>query len=186
MTEFVNITKVNVALDYVPVDVCNRISIKLNSIDSQNSGNEFNLWEATAGDPDFELLKQALKDTATTLVRTDSNTVTSVDVGRAWPVGYRDWEAHAPHHHGSSFVVGVAYIDVSEDSGDLLIQDPLAAYDWINRLDKRTTGSCRASVPITPITGMVLAMPGYLVHSTEPKPAGKRRLVIATNFFPTE
>ena len=182
MTEFINITKVNVAVDYIPVDVCQRITNKLGRIDSTDSGTEFNLWDHTVNDPDFEILKTAFTNTANELVRADSNTVDSVRIARAWPLAYRDYESHAPHHHGGTFVVGVAYVDVSEDSGDLLVQDPLAAHFWVNRNDKRTYGSCRASVPITPVTGMILVMPGYLVHSTEPKPAGKRRLIIATNF----
>ena len=182
MATFQNISKVNVAIDYIPEDVCQRITSKIRSIDSTASGTEFNLWDHTKDDPDFEILKTALTNAANELVRADSNTVDQVRLARAWPVSYKDYEAHAPHHHGGTFVVGVAYVDVSEDSGDLLVQDPLAAYNWINRNDKRTYGSCRASVPITPVTGMIVVMPGYLVHSTEPKPAGKRRLIIATNF----
>ena len=182
MTEFVNITKVNVAIGQLPIDICQRISTKLGRIKSTDTGTEFNLWERTVGDPDFDTLKSAFVSTANDLVQADSNTVDQVQIARAWPIAYRDNEHHAPHHHGGTFVVGVAYIDVSEDSGDLLVQDPLSAHFWINHNDKRTYGSCRASVPITPVTGMIVVMPGYLVHSTEPKPPGKKRLIIATNF----
>ena len=182
MTELVNITKVNVGIGQLPIDVCHRIALKLSRIKSTDTGTEFNLWDRTIGDPDFDALKSAFLNTANDLVQADSNTVSQVQIARAWPISYRDYEHHAPHHHGGTFVVGVAYIDVSEDSGDLLIQDPLSAHFWINHNDKRTYGSCRASVPITPVTGMIVVMPGYLVHSTEPKPLGKKRLIIATNF----
>lgn len=180
MTKLVNLTKINIGIDYIPVDVCQRIKQKLATINSKVT--DFNLWDFTHDDTDFQLLKDTFLSAATMLVREDSNTVDNLELARAWAVGYKDWEYQAPHHHGGTFVIGVAYIDVSEDSGDLLIQDPLASYNWINRDDKRLVGNRRASMPITPTTGMIVVMPGYLIHSTEPKPVGKTRLVIATNF----
>lgn len=182
MPKIVNISRVDIITDTISVDSCHRIKNKLGRINSKDSTVEFNIWDHVAGDPDFDLLKSKFLECANLLVKTNSNTVDNLTLGRGWPVGYKDWEYQAPHHHGSTFVVGVAYIDVSDDSGDLLVQDPLAAYDWIDRTDKRMNGNCRASIPVTPVTGMIIVMPGYLIHSTEPKPAGKTRLVLATNF----
>lgn len=182
MPDIFNISKVDIVTDSIPVDVCQRIKSKLWKINSRDSKVEFNIWDHVEGDEDFAVLRSKFLECANLLVRENSNTVDQLSLGRGWPVGYKDWEYQAPHHHGGTFVVGVAYIDVSEDSGDLLIQDPLAAFDWFDREDKRMSGNCRVSVPVTPETGMVIVMPGYLVHSTEPKPVGKTRLVLATNF----
>jgi Putative 2OG-Fe(II) oxygenase len=181
LTEFVELSRVDIAVNYIPVEVCQEIRKAMRNINARSIGTEFNLWDH-GHENCFQILKFKFLETAEDLVKEKSNTVSKLELDRAWVNNYQDGEYIAPHHHGNSFVVAIAYIDVSEDSGDLLIQDPLTQYHWHNRIDKRKTGSTRASLAITPSTGMIVAMPGYLIHSSEPKPPGKNRFIVATNY----
>ena len=183
MTKFVELSRVVIAQAEVPADYARSLVPYIRKIYSENKfkTREFNIWDH-AEDSVFDQIKNAFVSTAQDLVRGHSNTVTDVSLDRSWARNYDDGDYIAPHIHGGNFIAGVVYLDVSEDSGDLLIQDPLAQYNWHSRNDKRTVGDGRVSMAITPYTGLIVVMPGYLIHSSEPKPAGKRRFILSTNF----
>ena len=178
MTEFVNITTVDVAVDNLDIELCNRIAQKIQTITTVNQ--EFNIWQYFAGDADFDQLGDAMVMTGQALLDRRSNKNIKCELGRGWVVEYDNNGYQTPHHHGRTLMVGIAYIDFDDNAGDLLLQDPLSVFDWVDRFDQ--LGNCRASVHVTPKQGMLVAMPGYLIHSTQPKPPGKRRVIISTNF----
>lgn len=182
MTNFIEISKIEIAVDYIPKEVCKRIKNAVQQIRSDGNDPEWSLWDHTAKNSDVQILKDKFLEVSRSLLNKNSNTVKNLPLDRAWYTNYKDNEYIGPHHHGNSFIVGIAYIDVDEDSGDLLIQDPLSSYNWINRKHRRQSGNCSANIPITPVTGMVVVMPGYLIHSSEPKYPGKSRFIISTNF----
>jgi hypothetical protein len=183
--QLVNITKVDALIDHFPLDSIAELIVKLRSVKKRDNVDEFNLWDETLGDPTFQTLKEKFLSMGNELMSQNSNTRSTLNLERAWINRYKDGEYIAPHHHGSSFMIGILYLYIDEDGGDLLIQDPLIAYSWKNIDDKRRFGNCRASIPITPVTGMMVVMPGFLIHSSEPKPAGKQRIVLSTNFSAT-
>lgn len=85
-----------------------------------------------------------------------------------------------PHSHPLSFMVGVYYVQVPPNSGDILLHDPRGSVLWpepeaVTETDKQT----RAYHRITPIEGQLLLFPGYLVHSVEPNFSKDARISIA-------
>ena len=180
MTEFVNITTVDIAVDKVSVDLCSRITQKIQTLNIIIKDQDFNLWDYFKNDPDFEQLGSAMVAVGQALLDRRSNKSIKCELGRGWIVNYGTGNYQTPHHHGRTLMVGIAYIDFDVEAGDLLLQDPLSMFDWVDRFDH--LGNCRASVHVTPEAGMLVAMPGYLIHSTQPKPPGKQRIIISTNF----
>jgi uncharacterized protein (TIGR02466 family) len=69
-----------------------------------------------------------------------------------------------PHNHPVSALTAVYYVAVPKNSGDILLHDPRGGidYSWWSYNERR-----RPFVRITPKTGTMLIMPGYLVHSVE-------------------
>lgn len=96
----------------------------------------------------------------------------------------------SPHHHGTARLVGVYYVNAKPGQGDILLHDPRCGVNWQEPLaktdpDKRT----RAFHRITPVSGMLLLFPGYLIHSVEHNPTTETRLSIAIEVYtktPTE
>ena len=87
-----------------------------------------------------------------------------------------------PHSHPLSFIVGVYYIQVPPNSGDILLHDPRGSVLWpepqaVTEKYKQTRSYHR----ITPIEGQLLLFPGYLVHSVEPNFSKNVRISIAMN-----
>ncbi len=80
-------------------------------------------------------------------------------------------ENDTPHSHiGKSLLVGVYYLDVEDNSGDLLLHDPRGAVSW-EKLNftpddpKGWTG--RTYHRIKPKNGLLIMFPGFLIHSVE-------------------
>lgn len=180
MTDFVNITTVDIAVDQIDADVCSRIAHKIQTLDIVIKDQNFNLWNHFKDDNDFKQLGSAMVAVGQSLLDRRSNKGIKCELGRGWIVSYDNDSYQTPHHHGRTLMVGIAYIDFDVGAGDLLLQDPLSMFDWVDRFDQ--LGNCRASVHVTPKAGMLVAMPGYLIHSTQPKPPGKKRVIISTNF----
>lgn len=69
-----------------------------------------------------------------------------------------------PHNHPVSALTAVYYVDVPPKSGDILLHDPRGGidYSWWSYNERR-----RPFMRITPVAGMLLIFPGYLVHSVE-------------------
>lgn len=90
-----------------------------------------------------------------------------------------------PHHHIGSLLVGVYYMKVPENSGDLLIHDPRGAITWENLNcepnDPDPLKSARMYHRIKPKTGLMVLMPGFLQHSVEANLSNQDRYSIVFN-----
>lgn len=88
-----------------------------------------------------------------------------------------------PHHHPNYQIVGVYYVSVPKNSGDILLHDPRGSIIWY---DPETTSDnffkgVRPFHRVTPAAGMLLLFPGYLIHSVESNLSDELRLSIAIN-----
>ena len=91
-----------------------------------------------------------------------------------------------PHHHvGMSTLVGVYYIDVPNNSGDILLHDPRGATAWSNLgftpNDPIATKTARCYHRIKPQNGLLLLFPSFLVHSVETNLSNQNRISIVIN-----
>lgn len=88
---------------------------------------------------------------------------------------------NSPHHHPDCPLAVVYYVQVPENSGDILLHDPRGAITWqdSNARTDVTWQSYRPYHKITPTPGMLLIFPGYIVHSVESNLSQDLRLSIA-------
>jgi uncharacterized protein (TIGR02466 family) len=86
------------------------------------------------------------------------------------------------HSHRATEIVVVYYLQVPENSGRLLVKDPME-YHWnssisINRGQRDISGG----YPIDVSAGDVLFFPGWLYHSTEESTADEPRYIMSINY----
>ena len=92
---------------------------------------------------------------------------------------------NSPHHHPECMLAVVYYVKVPENSGDILLHDPRGSILWQDpqaRTDV-TWESYRPYHKITPVPGMLLIFPGYIVHSVESNLSQEMRLSIAISTY---
>lgn len=88
---------------------------------------------------------------------------------------------NSPHHHPDCMLAVVYYVKVPEKSGDILLHDPRGSILWQDP-QARTDVDWKSYRPyhkITPVPGMLLIFPGYVVHSVESNLSNELRLSIA-------
>ena len=101
---------------------------------------------------------------------------------RNWPKGYTyDWrsrrniympgENDSPHYHPEPDLIAVFYVDIPENSGDILFFETRGAVGpfwrdkWESKDKKGRTG--RVYHRIAPKPGMLVLFPNYLFHEVE-------------------
>jgi hypothetical protein len=98
----------------------------------------------------------------------------------------RPFESDTPHHHiGKSIIVGVYYVDVHSNSGDILLHDPRGALTWENLgyvpNDPVANKTARCYHRIKPQNGLLVLFPGFLIHSVETNLSNQNRTSIVIN-----
>ena len=88
---------------------------------------------------------------------------------------------NSPHHHPECLLAVVYYVAVPNNSGDILLHDPRGSVLWRDPQARTdiTWDSYRPYHKITPTPGMLLIIPGYVVHSVESNLSKEMRLSIA-------
>jgi hypothetical protein len=158
-----------------------RIRGKLQSI-------QYNLWD----DPSAELLELrrmfelAMGNYIDDFLRPQTKNTCTFEM-RAWLRIDRPKEVKAPHTHGDSNVVATYYpqVDVADHRASDTARDRLMEGSLL-LLDPRSGVLFRAeksepTYAITPQAGMMVIIPGYLCHWTNPVSDGDRRICIANN-----
>lgn len=90
-----------------------------------------------------------------------------------------------PHHHVGSILVGIYYVDVPQNAGDLLLHDPRNAVSWNNLNyepnDPFPEKYYRSYHRIKPYEGLLVFLPGFLEHSVETNLSQQNRISIVFN-----
>lgn len=90
----------------------------------------------------------------------------------------------SPHHHGNAKLVGVYYVSAKPGQGDILLHDSRGSVNWTDPQAVTDPGKfMRSFHRITPVSGMLLLFPGYLIHSVEPNLTNDVRLSIAIEVY---
>lgn len=98
--------------------------------------------------------------------------------GRQNPIQPR--ESDTPHWHPDKTLIGVYYVFVPENSGDILLHDPRGAVErtWTEPTAPKEFRGSRTFYRIRPESGLLLFFPSYLVHSVETNLSNQTRLSI--------
>lgn len=111
-----------------------------------------------------------------------SNATVSIQ-GRQNPV--LPLESDTPHWHPDKTLIGVYYVDVPENSGDILLHDPRGAVEktWCEPTAPEESKGSRIFYRLTPKPGMLVFFPSYLVHSVETNLSNQTRLSIIIDVY---
>ena len=95
-------------------------------------------------------------------------------------------ENDTPHSHiAKSLLVGVYYLDVGDNTGDLLLHDPRGGVVWDNLdfipNDPIKEKTSRTYHRIKPENGLLIMFPSYLIHSVENNMSKNPRKSIVIN-----
>ena len=80
------------------------------------------------------------------------------------------------HHHFTSAVATVFYVEGSERCGDLVLIDPRGANPYFDSMQGNI------DIRIAPVPGKLVAFPGALIHGVDSNPTTVTRTVIAGNW----
>lgn len=93
-------------------------------------------------------------------------------------------QCDSPHHHSFAKLVGVYYIKAEPGQGDILLHDPRTGVNWQDPQARTDAGkTMRTFHRITPVSGMLLLFPGYLVHSVEHNATDDVRVSVAIEVY---
>ena len=106
-------------------------------------------------------------------------------VGRQNPV--EPLESDTPHWHPDKTLIGVYYVSVPENSGDILLHDPRGAVErtWCEPTAPQESKGSRTFYRLRPQAGMLVFFPSYLVHSVETNLSNQTRLSIIIDVYAT-
>jgi hypothetical protein len=94
-------------------------------------------------------------------------------------------ELDTPHYHYGQKLVAVYYIKAEPKCGDIIFHDPRGGTDWedINARTEDNGKTQRTYHRVTPVPGMLVLFPNYLIHSVEPNFSNTLRLSIAISIY---
>ena len=90
-----------------------------------------------------------------------------------------------PHNHGTALVGWVYYIDIPEDSGDIVFLNPIGNNSWdffYRAEDPRAPATHDFLYKFKPKNGDLLIFPGWLAHYVEPNNSANNRISIAGEY----
>lgn len=141
--------------------------------------------------PDFDILKnnkneftEWVKSCCIDYVSKFYKQPFTVDFKRSWITTQNYGEPNEAHSHGATDVVGVYYIQSTEEHPDLVIYDPRAPHIF-NEAKIIKNGNvicdCARSTVVKTLTGKLVFFPGYLLHGVDTNISRNPRLSLAMN-----
>tara|TARA_B100002019_G_C21110328_1_gene518064 strand:- start:85 stop:819 length:735 start_codon:yes stop_codon:yes gene_type:complete len=102
-----------------------------------------------------------------------------MSVGESWINVHRKGGSTSAHHHQNACISIVAYLNVPENSGRFLVDNPLRPYKCSEPLAPGSED--RMWGPIEVESGDILFFPGWLTHKTEKSQTDEPRYVLSAN-----
>ena len=85
-----------------------------------------------------------------------------------------------PHKHPPYTFSGVYYIDVPENSGDIVFDNQFEMNNYAMSYNEWNSLNCK-DFKVTPKSGMLLIFPAWLNHYVTPNKSKKERLIYSFN-----
>jgi hypothetical protein len=153
----------------------------MNNVPQDKMHKKFDFWDyCDPSDPVMASFKKSLSaviESVNNIV--ENGSASKFEVSRSWAVSI-DGHYDQPHHHATSKWTCVFYVSAPEGCGDLLLLDPRGGVYAESNEENGLTN--RAYKRITPKTGTLIILPGYLLHMVEPSTSGVKRIAFATLF----
>jgi len=147
--------------------------------DQQDHGRDFNLWDNNT--PRI----QELKHYTTKIIKSCTYDYIAPTLGsfefwheRGW-INYNQTGQGMPiHGHGAPKIAMTYYIQVPENSGDLLLIDPRNGCDWDSGNDGVNGTKFNR---IQPAAGKLVFFPGFILHMVEANRSDQVRISVTSN-----
>lgn len=102
-----------------------------------------------------------------------------IEISRGWVNSQRKGEALLPHSHGNELVCCL-YLQVPENSGDLMLLDPRGGVNWLVEQEGNYSGF--KGYRYKPKAYQLIFFPGYLLHYVTENQSEQTRYSLAVNF----
>jgi uncharacterized protein (TIGR02466 family) len=106
----------------------------------------------------------------------------SLELATCWAIVNGKLASSVVHCHPNSFLSGVYYVSVTEESGDIFFQDPRQAAIMSSCPVTEYTPWTIRQVTYRPRPGGMLIFPGWLYHGVEPNLIETPRVSLSFNF----
>jgi len=113
--------------------------------------------------------------------RIDTNQV-SLELATCWAIVNSKLASNVVHCHPNSFLSGVYYVNVTEESGDIFFQDPRQGANMTSCPVTEFTPWTIRQVTYRPRPGVMLIFPSWLYHGVEPNLTETPRVSLSFNF----
>ena len=100
---------------------------------------------------------------------------------RSWMSRQKPGKNLDVHAHGGIAFAAVYYVNVPDNSGDLLLLDPRGGVNWFS--ETAGTNSSQIYHRIKPKAGHLVVFPGFLLHEVETNKSQDVRMCIANNII---
>tara|TARA_R100000687_G_C6442205_1_gene161095 strand:- start:381 stop:947 length:567 start_codon:yes stop_codon:yes gene_type:complete len=103
-----------------------------------------------------------------------------VFIHNSWFISNKTMDFNKPHKHPPYSFSGVYYIDVPENSGDIVFHNQFEMNNYAMYYDKWNALNSK-DFRVTPQSGMLLVFPAWLEHYVTPNKNKKERLIYSFN-----
>jgi len=102
-------------------------------------------------------------------------------IDKVWANVNRPGSYNKSHQHNDSFLSGVYYLKVPENSGSIYFEDPRNLWCLLQASYTENNSFSRMEVEYEPKEGMVILFPSYLSHRVDINNSNKDRISISFN-----
>ena len=106
----------------------------------------------------------------------------SLELATCWAIVNGKWASSVVHCHPNSFLSGVYYVNVTEESGDIFFQDPRQGAHMLSCPVTEFTPWTIRQVTYRPRPGGMLIFPSWLYHGVGPNLTDTPRVSLSFNF----
>lgn len=110
------------------------------------------------------------------------------NITTSWATKHDKGDYSQPHHHSNSLYSGIVYLQVDDNSGDIIFcnkfKSPLYPQE-INIEIKEFNILNSSTWAITPKNNDILIFPSHLTHEVTPSKSDQLRYALAFNIFPS-
>ena len=158
----------------------NAIKKEEHQIEASNVGGFHSQYFYTPFPSCVEKLNNKINNFIKENVRKDYSCKGEIFIHNSWFISNKTMDFNKPHKHPPYTFSGVYYIDVPENSGDIVFDNQFEMNNYAMSYNEWNSLNCK-DFKVTPKSGMLLFFPAWLNHYVTPNKSKKERLIYSFN-----
>lgn len=106
-----------------------------------------------------------------------------IEITSCWANINPSGASNPPHTHPNNYLGGVYYVDVPENAGRIIFEDPRPQANVVSPRVTQSTAENSGRAEVAVEEGVLLLFPAWLVHHVPPNPANRNRISISYNLM---